>query len=66
MRKCGKVLTYLFARTISYLEKIIDDEAVMTHKQISDQIVQFFTDSEAFKHYADNSVFSLAVTREID
>lgn len=49
-------MTYLFTRTVSIIERIIDDEALMTHQQISEQVMQSFADAEAIKHYADNGV----------
>jgi len=50
-------MTYIFAKTISLIEKIIDDETLKTHQQISEEIMQFLNDPEALKHFQDNSVF---------
>lgn len=66
MRKSGKVLTYIFTRTISLVEKIIDDESVMSHEQIGTQINQFLNDKEALKHYQVNNVLYTPITLVLD
>lgn len=56
MRKCSKSLTYLFARSISLIEKIIDEETPVTHAQISGEIMRFLADAEMAKHSEKNGV----------
>ena len=57
MRKSGKVLTYIFARTISLIEKIVDEESKVSHQDICSQINQFIGDKEAMDHYRNNNVY---------
>lgn len=56
MRKGSKSLVYLFARTISLIEKIIDEENEVTHSQISKEVLRFLADAEMNKHCEKNGV----------
>lgn len=52
------MLTYVFTRTISLIENIIDDESVVSHEQIAHKISQFIADSKAVAHFQSNNVIS--------
>jgi hypothetical protein len=56
MRKGSKSLVYLFARTITLIEKIIDEENEVTHSQISKEVLKFLADQEMSKHCEKNGV----------
>jgi hypothetical protein len=53
------VLTYIFTRTISLIEKVIDDESAVSHEEIGMQIGQFISDTKAINHFQTNNVISL-------
>lgn len=66
MRKAGKTLTYIFTRTISLVEKIIDDETKISHEQIGIQIGQFINDKDGMKYFQTNNVFYCLITLVLD
>jgi hypothetical protein len=59
LRKCGKALTHIFTRTISLVEKVIEEELSRTHREISNEVAQLATDAEAAKFYQENGVCAI-------
>lgn len=43
-------------KSVSLVERVVSEDLMMTHQQMSDEIVQLATDSEAAKYYQEHAV----------